>query len=138
MRAIIGLPLFLAVVGYAQQPASVWDGVYTEAQASRGKAVFSQLCSTCHGDALKGKTGGAPPLAGAAFMENWNGLTAGDLFDYIKTSMPRYDPGRLSKEQAADIVSYLLTFNGFPTGQKELPNEAAALKAIRFEANKPK
>lgn len=142
MRTAIASILFLAVaipLGLqAQQPASVWDGIYAPDQATRGKAVFSELCSTCHGEALKGKTGGAPPLSGATFKENWNGLTAGDLFDYIKTSMPRYDSGRLTKEQTADIVAYLLTFNGFPAGQKDLPNDMAALKTIRFETEKPK
>jgi mono/diheme cytochrome c family protein len=142
MRIAIASILFLAVsipLGLqAQQPGSVWDGIYAADQATRGKTVFSELCSTCHGEALKGKTGGAPPLTGPTFKENWNGLTTGDLFDYIKTSMPRYDSGRLTKEQTADIIAYLLTFNGFPVGQKDLPNDMAALKAIRFESEKPK
>jgi|HubBroStandDraft_6_1064221.scaffolds.fasta_scaffold86934_2 mono/diheme cytochrome c family protein len=144
MRTAIASILFLGLCVTpgihveAQQPASVWDGVYAADQAARGKAVFAELCSTCHGETLKGKSGGAPPLSGATFKENWNGLTTGDLFDYIKTSMPRYDSGRLTKEQAADLVAYLLTFNGFPAGSKDLPNDMGALKSIRFESEKPK
>ncbi len=138
MKIAVGFILLLAGTICAEQTASVWDGIYAEGQASRGKAVFGQMCATCHGESLKGKQGGAPPLSGPAFKENWNGLTAGDLFEYIKTSMPRYDAGKLSVEQTADIVAYLLTFNGFPAGQKELPNDVAVLKTIRFEADKPR
>jgi mono/diheme cytochrome c family protein len=136
---VAGVSILVMAVGIqAQQSPSVWDGIYAPEQTSRGKAIFGELCATCHGEALKGKTGGAPPLSGATFKDNWNGLTVADLFGYIKTSMPRYDSGRLTKEQTADIVAFLLTFNGFPAGEKELPNDAAVLKAIRFEAEKPK
>ena len=42
----------------------------------------------------------ATPLAGAEFMTNWNGLTLGDLFERIRTTMPlNYPgPGTLTKE----------------------------------------
>jgi mono/diheme cytochrome c family protein len=136
MRLTAWQVLFLGAIVYAGPSASVWDGIYVQEQASRGKAIFAERCATCHGDALAGKNG--PPLVGATFKENWNGLTADDLFEYIKTSMPRGQAGSLSREQTADIVSFLLTFNGFPAGQKELPNDAAALQTIRFEAAKPK
>ena len=32
----------------ADKPRTVWDGVYTEAQAARATATFSQSCSNCH------------------------------------------------------------------------------------------
>jgi len=33
-----------------------------------------------------------PPLSGAQFLANWNGLTVGDLFERIRKSMPANDP----------------------------------------------
>ena len=33
---------------------SVWDGVFTEEQASRGQAVYPGPCGTCHGRRLNG------------------------------------------------------------------------------------
>ena len=74
--AAVALLPFAAIVAlhstvHAQPPTkSVWDGVYTEAQASRGKALYSQECASCHGSEL---TGGemAPPLAGGEFMAGW-------------------------------------------------------------------
>ena len=138
MKIAIGLSVCfaaMAAIVYAGGSASVWDGIYMQAQASRGKEVFSQNCAACHGGSLEGKNG--PSLNSASFKENWNGLTADDLFEYIKKSMPRGQAGILTREQTADIVAFLFTSNGFPAGQKELPTDAAALLTIRFESAKP-
>jgi len=78
------------------------------------------------------------PLAGADFKSDWNGQTADDLFEKMQTSMPADRPGQLSREQNADILAFLLSSNGFPAGQKELPPDAAALQKIRFESAKPR
>ena len=79
----------------------------------------------------------AVPLAGEAFLSNWDGRTAGDLFDKIRLSMPDDNPGSLSKESAADVLAYLLNENGFPAGGQELAHETALLKQIRIEAKQP-
>jgi S-disulfanyl-L-cysteine oxidoreductase SoxD len=137
MKITIGLVFFLAVTVHAQQSVSVWDGVYTQEQANRGKALYGQQCASCHGEALDGN-GTAPPLAGADFKGNWNGQTADDLFEKIQTSMPADQPGKLSRDQNAGILAFLLASNGFPAGPKDLPTDAAALAKIRFEAAKGK
>src|SRR5271165_7012954 len=77
-------------------------------------------------------------LAGPDFKSNWNGQSADDLFEKMQTSMPADQPGRLSREQNADILAFLFASNGFPVGQKELPANAAVLEKIRFESAKPK
>jgi mono/diheme cytochrome c family protein len=133
----IGPALLLTIALHAQPATSVWDGVYTQEQANRGKAIYGQNCASCHGSALDG-SGTAPPLAGADFKGNWNGQTADDLFEKMQTSMPADQPGKLSREQNGDILAFLLTSNGFPAGQKELPTDAAVLAKIRFEAAKGK
>ena len=121
----------------AQPPTkSVWDGVYTEEQANRGKGLYSENCASCHGSEL---TGGemAPPLSGGEFMSGWDGLTVGDLFERIRISMPQNAPGSLSGQQNADILSFVFNANKFPAGQTELPKEAGILKTIKFEVKKP-
>jgi cytochrome c len=115
---------------------SVWDGVYTEEQAKRGEEMYRKECASCHGDSLVGG-GGAAPLAGGTFLSNWNGLTVGDLFDRIRKTMPQGSPGKLTKQQDADILAYLLSFNKFPAGKTELQKQVEFLKEIRFEATKP-
>jgi S-disulfanyl-L-cysteine oxidoreductase SoxD len=102
-----------------------------------GKALYGKQCASCHGAALDG-SGQAPPLAGADFKGDWNGQTTDDLFEKMQTSMPADRPGQLSREQNADILAFLLSSNGFPAGQKELPADAAALQKIRFQTAKPK
>ena len=140
--AIAGLAAIGAFVGAlrAQEPPrserSVWDGVYTEEQAKRGEEVYEKQCSACHGDKLAGRES-APPLTGGAFFSNWNGLTLGDLFERIRKTMPQNAPGKLSRQQNADILAYMLSFNKFPPGKTELYRQTEMLKEIRFESAKP-
>jgi S-disulfanyl-L-cysteine oxidoreductase SoxD len=135
--AIVSVTLLTAVAVCQDTTKSVWDGVFTADQAKRGEAAYNTNCAACHGDQL---TGGemAPPLAGGEFMSNWNGLTVGDLYDRIRTTMPAGKPGKLSREVNADIVSYILAFNKFPAGDQELSHQSEVLKQIKLDAEKPK
>lgn len=130
-----------------QAPASVWAGVYTTQQAKRGEALYKQECAACHGDALEGngQTERAqrlervlPPLSGDGFKGNWNGRPLSDLLDKIKKTMPRDEPGKISLNQNADILAFLLQFNQFPPGKAELPPDPSLLEDTLFEAVKPK
>ena len=116
-------------------PSSVWDGIYSEAQAARGEAGYREACRSCHGDDLDGK-GPVPPLAGSDFTGNWNGMSVGDLFEKMQTQMPADRPGELSKEQNAAILAYILKYNMFPPGKNDLPANTDALKRIRMDAKK--
>ncbi len=125
------------LVSFAQDTSrTVWDGVYNNEQAQRGGAAFVESCSNCHGRSLEGADM-TPPLTGAAFMANWDGLTVGDLADRIRISMPLNSPGSLSRQQIADVVAYILQFNQFPAGKDELPREVLAMKQILFKASRP-
>jgi mono/diheme cytochrome c family protein len=109
--------------------------VYTPDQAKRGDALYRQQCASCHGTALTGGES-APPLAGGEFLSNWNGLTVGDLFERIRISMPADRPGKLTREQNADILAFILSMNQFPSGKTELERQTEVLKQIRVEAAK--
>jgi cytochrome c len=140
--AILVLVAFASPLGllHAQAPAgdsrSVWDGVYTEEQAKRGEPIYRKECAACHGDMLTGGES-SPPLTGGAFLANWNGLTMGDLFDRIRKTMPQSAPGRLTRQQDADILAFILSANKFPSGKAELYRQSEMLKEIRFESAKP-
>jgi len=125
----------LAAVTLAQSASSVWDGVFTEDQVKRGAAAYQRDCSNCHGAALEGGDM-TPPLVGGAFTSNWNDLTLGDLFDRIRQTMPLDSPGKLSRQQNADVIAFILKTNAWPSGTTELPAEAGALQQIRIEASK--
>jgi len=119
------------------QAASVWDGVYTAAQQNRGDGLYARECSTCHGETLKGGEG-APALVGAAFVTDWSKGTLSDLFDKISQTMPAppEQPGKLSPQQNADVLAFVLSKNGFPSGAADLPVSADALKRIRITAKR--
>jgi cytochrome c len=119
-----------------QDARSVWDGVYTAEQAKRGEALYAQHCAACHGGTLLGAEA-APALTGFEFGGNWNGLTLGDLFERIRTSMPSDDPGKVSAQQKVDIVSHMLRVGGFPAGTTELPRDAQVLTQIKYLSTKP-
>jgi cytochrome c len=111
---------------------SVWDGVYTDAQAERGHTLYMQSCSRCHGANLWG-TYEIPPLVGR-FMPYWSGSTLDVLFDYVSTAMPLDHPGALGPSANADIVAFLLKSNDIPSGSAEL--SADRVKAIAFDSAK--
>jgi mono/diheme cytochrome c family protein len=138
-KSALGLLSLLAtglICLHAQSPRSVWDGVYSPAQATRGATLYASNCASCHGIELNGGEM-APPLTGGDFLSNWNGLTVGDLFERIRISMPADRPGRLSREQDADIVAYMLSVAQFPPGSTELEHQTEVLKQIRLDAAKP-
>ena len=121
----------------AQAPTrTVWDGVYTEAQAADGKTAYQEACAACHGENLQGVEA-APALAGPIFGSNWNGTTLNDLAERIRVSMPADAPGSLSRRSVAEVVAYLLQAGGFPPGEFLLDRQAAVLSQIRYVSQRP-
>jgi mono/diheme cytochrome c family protein len=135
VAAIWMIAIFYSSAG-AQAPKSVWDGAYTEEQSKRGAEAYTKECSECHSPELMGD-GFAPALAGSDFMNAWNGLTVGDLFERIRISMPPGKETAVPPEAKADIVAFILQSNKFPVGTTELAPQTDALKGIKFEATKP-
>ena len=95
---------------------TVWDGVYTEAQAARGTTAFGQSCAGCHALAAEGKA----PLAGDPFWKSFAQKNVGDLIEFVSAYMPNGAPGSLSEPTYDDIVALILKSNGFPAGTTEL------------------
>ena len=121
----------------AQEKFSVWDGVYMEEQAARGKVEYEYNCGTCHihdltGDSIKD----VPALAGEDFLGQWGGKTVGELLDYMVTNMPVDSRGSLPKDTYADIASYVLKVNNFPAGKDTLGSDPARLAKTVIEREK--
>ena len=129
--------LFVAALSTAHtQEKTVWDGVYTAAQAERGDKRFAADCATCHGADMAGGPG-VPGVTGIEFMFKYNNKTVGELFDYLKQNMPPGQQGSLTDPQYLDLVAAILKGNGFPEGMSELPSDAAALKTLTITRAKP-
>jgi mono/diheme cytochrome c family protein len=130
VAAVVAAGGFLGTLA-AQGQRSTWDGVYTEAQANRGAALFDKECAGCHGPSGEGG-GMAPALAGTAFSANYDGQTVADLFDRNRTTMPVGREGRLDGPQNADITAFMLQVNKFPPGATELPAQSQTLRQIMY------
>jgi mono/diheme cytochrome c family protein len=117
--------------GLATNP-TVWDGVYSESQAERGKAAYEQQCASCHLSELQG-SGLAPPLVDDTFIHRWQDGNLDDLFTIVKVTMPQDKPASLTDAEYADIVAYLLKSNQYPAGERELRPDPAVLKEVIFK-----
>jgi mono/diheme cytochrome c family protein len=115
---------------------TTWDGVYTEAQAKRGEALYTEKCSGCHGPELSGADT-APSLTGPDFNASWNDLSADELAERIRVTMPADAAGTLSREDTAAIMAFIFSKDNFPAGDTELPTASEALKEIKILAQKP-
>jgi mono/diheme cytochrome c family protein len=133
MRNLFWMVVLSGGILIAQSQRSVWDGVYTAAQARRGQTLSGEECARCHSETLGGGEA-APALAGDGFVARWQ--NAGELFEKIRTTMPTDSPGRLGRQEYADILAYILSVNKFPAGAQELGKDAAELSAIRIEPAK--
>lgn len=121
--------------GLHAQGASTSAGIYSEAQAKRGAALYKDQCAACHGDDLKGSDI-IPGLAGPTFTGNWQGKSLGDLYDKIQMTMPALSPGSLSPEQTADLIAHMLSVSKYPAGKTDLASKVEALQPIKIDAPK--
>ena len=128
---VVAAVLVSAIALRAQQAQPrIWQGVYTTAQAERGKATFLVTCQRCHNADLSGDRG--PALKGERFMTTWGGGGVNRLFEKIRDTMPPFATSTLDDATKLDIVTFILQTNGFPTGGKELA--AADLESIDIVA----
>jgi len=131
-RGVIALGVLLAcgVVLRAQDTPRIWQGVYTTAQADRGKAVFNTTCLRCHGEDLGGNT--APALKGDRFQSSWGGDVIDSLFTKVRDTMPPNFGTILDDQVKLDIVTYILQTNGFPAGTTEIKVGSSDLATVQI------
>jgi cytochrome c553 len=113
----------------AAQARSVWDGVYTDAQADRGGAAYQQACTGCHREDLRGDNT-APSLVGESFTFLWGDMEVGELSARMQKLMPPERPGSLPAQTYSDIIAFILKKNAFPAGTTELSADADALHIL--------
>ena len=118
--------LFLIPIVTFAAGRSVLDGVYTDAQAARGEAEYATTCARCH----EGADVDGPSLTGTPFVDRWREDTLEPLLTFVRTKMPRDEPGKLAPALYVDLVAFLLKHNDYPAGSKELA--AADMGVIQF------
>ena len=128
--------VFFGLCGIASAQASrtVLDGVYSDAQAARGQALFKEKCARCH----EGADVDGPPLTGAPFLDRWREDTLAGLFDFLQTRMPQDAAGSLKPQEYADLLARLLRENQYSAGDRELtPADMASVKLVGPDGPKP-
>jgi mono/diheme cytochrome c family protein len=128
----------LAGLAEAGPRVSVRDGVFTASQAERGQAVYPGVCGTCHGRRLNGAPDdpdmvSTPPLARAKFLRTWEGRSLAALFEHTRATMPENNPGSLTDEEYIDVIAYMLSVSGIPTGDVELEPDPQSLARVVIE-----
>ena len=136
--------LAVSIAIEAQATRTVQDGVFSDAQATRGRALYAQRCAGCHSADLAGSAQ-APPLEGPAFRFKWSQEPLSALFIKIRYTMPpgappnappgTTAPATLTAEQGADLVAHLLKSNRFPAGTADFAAADAATSSIGWPAS---
>ena len=107
----------------AAVPLQAQGAAYSDSQATRGSQIFRSICTDCHV---------ASYFTATAFRSAWGGRSAAELFEVMRTTMPQDNPGRLRRQEYADVLAYIFSLNGMPPGDIDLPPDAEALRAITF------
>ena len=104
---------------------------YLDDQAVAGQEVYEQRCASCHGYNLEGFEL-APSLSGNFFSRRWGDGTADALARNVQR-MPPNETG-LSEEEAANVLSYILSRNGIGAGSLALPADLDLLARYTIPA----
>jgi cytochrome c5 len=105
---------------------SVQVKIYNGAQAKEGLTTYDRHCATCHDGGTMG-----PELWGDAFLKDWSSKDLAALYTRIQESMPQDNPGTLTEKEVLGLIAFILQQNGFPAGEKPLP-ESSALSGLKF------
>lgn len=133
VAGLLALSAFAAPDSPPPNERSVWSGVYSAPQADRGRETFEASCAGCHSADLSGR-GPIPALRGETFTDDRHGSSVGDLYEFIRSTMPPSRPSSLTPEAYAEVVAYLLSQNAFPPGDDDLPTHEESLDLIVFDA----
>lgn len=106
----------------ATPATSTRAGIYTAAQAERGRIMYAATCKSCH-----------QPSTGVVFERNWKGKSLADLVGFLSAQMPKNDPGSLEPQEYADVAAYLLKVNAIPAGKREIGTDLTVLGAVTIE-----
>jgi cytochrome c2 len=120
-RVVSSLPIVVAALAGVTVCIT---GAHAQSPAPRGREIYEAQCAECHGSAMEGTIG--PPLVGAAFLAGWSGRPVSDFADKIQKTMPFNQTASLSKEESADVASYIIEANKLPARLPAFPSARAS------------
>lgn len=116
---VLGLAAASALLAVTAAAQTATPGIYTQAQAQAGRAIYLQSCAGCHQPDLVGYNE-ALPLKGQAFMSNWRDRPVGALYNFTVKTMPKGSAASLSPDAYAAVTAYILQANGAKPGPDPL------------------
>ena len=122
MALLVGVFAIALSLSAQDEATSVQSGVYSQEQAERGEQLFGEACMVCHQ---------AEEFAAGGYMDGWSGMNVNDMVEFIRSTMPEDNPGRLKRQEYIDIVAFLFQQNGLPAGETEMVRKE--LKNIHIE-----
>ncbi|HET9426141.1 MAG TPA: cytochrome c [Gemmatimonadaceae bacterium] len=108
----------------ARSGLTTLSGVYTREEANIGKEIYVALCESCHK---------AVSHTGPVFRLKWTGRPLSELYTYMRTMMPKNEPGSLADEDYAVLLAYMLQMNQMPAGKTYLSTDTTELAKIRID-----
>lgn len=109
----------------AQRGVSAADSVAAVAarQMELGAQWFQATCIQCHA---------VGAVTNDDFRLKWNGRTAYELFERVRSTMPQSSPGSLGRGTYLAIVAYLMKLNGMPSAGRPVVGDSTALASVRL------
>ena len=89
-----------------------------------GKEMYAGLCASCHQ---------AVTHTGPGFRKKWAGRPLSELYTFMKTMMPKNEPGSLADEDYGVLLAYMLQMNQMPAGNTYLSTDTLELRKIRID-----
>ena len=102
----------MGAAAVANGKRSTSDGVFTAAQAERGKAVYEQSCKNCHQADFYVER-----------LQRWENKPVSELFESLSTTMPADNVGSLATSEYVDVLAYVFSITGSPAGKTELTTD---------------
>src|SRR5688572_3468484 len=126
-----------AALAGGQDRASVWDGLYQEEQATRGKVEYDYNCGNCHisdlsGDSIKD----VPPLAGTDFWASWPAKPSKECRTSWPLTMPKTTPGAWARRPTTATPPTTSSRTRFPAGSAALGSDPDRLAKAVIEREK--
>ena len=114
MVLLVGLPVCVTMTALGEEGTDLRSPELVQ----RGRALFSETCTYCHGENAAGGSSGAPGLQGRT------DLGAQDIFDTISNGrirgtniMPAWKES-LSEGDRWALTAYILSMTGSPAGTR--------------------
>ncbi len=84
---------------------NILNGIYSQAQATRGERTYKTSCQTCHV---------AREYKGLIQQSENSHMQISAYFELISQTMPQDAPGSLSNDAYLNLIAYILSLNDFP------------------------